>query len=166
MQNTDKQREENFEPQAKYGTREPAYEQADVHIKPLFFFGLVWFLTAGLIALLLILMYAFYQKRAETQEEVISRIAAPTAFELPPAPRLQTSPQMDLQELLNAEDKILTTYSVDPNTSMIRVPIDHAIELMMTKYQLPAVADAGTALDAGTTQPQDSSSGRAAEAVR
>jgi hypothetical protein len=58
-----------------------------------------------------------------------STITAPGR--LPPAPRLQTNPASDLQQLLEAENAKLNSYGwIDKSAGVIRIPIDRAMDLL------------------------------------
>jgi hypothetical protein len=166
MRDIDKRQPQHFEPQAKYGTTTPAYEASDAPIRPLFFFGVVLFTVAAVITVLLFFMYAYYQRKMAREDMPMSRLPDLTSVELPPVPRLQVSPMTDLRMMREDEDKVLTTYEVDAATSRARIPVTQAMALLVESGQVPTRAPAGAALDAGTTQPQDSSSGRTGEFVR
>jgi hypothetical protein len=57
---------------------------------------------------------------------------------LPPAPRLQTNPTADLQQLLNADNAKLNSYGwIDKSAGVIRIPIDRAMDLLAQRG-LPA----------------------------
>ena len=48
----------------------------------------------------------------------------------PPAPRLQTAPRRDLEEMRAGEDATLHSYGwVDRGTGRVRIPIERAMEL-------------------------------------
>lgn len=71
--------------------------------------------------------------------------------ELPPAPRLEEHPWLDLREFRDAETRQLESYGwVDKSRGVVRIPIERAMELIVRR-ELPA-KPAG-----GKTQP---SSGR------
>lgn len=56
--------------------------------------------------------------------------------ELPPEPRLQTSPEEDLRLLRQEEDEYLYGYGwVDENAGLARVPIERAMELLAAEGQ-------------------------------
>ena len=49
---------------------------------------------------------------------------------LPPEPRLQANPKVELKDLRSDEDAILNSYGwVDQKAGIVRLPIDRAIEL-------------------------------------
>lgn len=55
---------------------------------------------------------------------------------LPPEPRLQSNPQLDLQAYLQRQEKLLTSYGwIDPAHGIARIPIDRAIELYVARAQ-------------------------------
>jgi|SRR5579864_2390966 len=59
---------------------------------------------------------------------------ASTAPAIPPAPRLEEHPVVDLHELHSQEDKLLTTYGwTDKDKGMVRIPIDRAMELELQR---------------------------------
>lgn len=62
---------------------------------------------------------------------------------LPPEPRLQAKPEDDLRQMRREEDAALSTFGwVDQASGVARVPIDTAIELLVSQpSQLPPAAD-------------------------
>lgn len=59
---------------------------------------------------------------------------AATLSRLPPQPRLQADPILDLQTLRAAEAERLGTYSwVDREAGLVRIPIERAIELLAAR---------------------------------
>jgi hypothetical protein len=66
-----------------------------------------------------------------------------TSGRLPPAPRLQTNPASDLQQLLQADNAKLDSYGwVDRSAGVIRIPIERAMDLVAERG-LPARGDDG-----------------------
>jgi hypothetical protein len=75
-------------------------------------------------------------KRQYASESTPSLIT--TAGKLPPAPRLQTNPTSDWQQLLQAENAKLNSYGwIDKTAGVIRIPIDRAMDLLAQRG-LPA----------------------------
>ena len=65
------------------------------------------------------------------------------AQKLPPAPRLEVTPVLDLRAMRAAEDKILNSYGwIDPEKGMVRIPIDRAIDLLAQRGLPSRAADA------------------------
>jgi len=60
------------------------------------------------------------------------------ARKLPPEPRLQVAPALDLQQMRAAEDQILNSYGwVDRTNGVVRIPIDRAMDILAQRG-LPA----------------------------
>jgi hypothetical protein len=91
-----------------------------------------------------------------------SRLEAPAqdARQLPPEPRLEEVPALDLKEMRDAEQKVLTSYSwLDESAGIVRLPIDRAMDLVVERG-LPARAQNGAqSAAAGVTVPTESSLG-------
>jgi hypothetical protein len=60
---------------------------------------------------------------------------------LPPAPRLQVSPNQDLKQVLQTEDAILSAYRwIDKDAGIVGIPVERAIQIL-AKRGLPARSD-------------------------
>src|SRR5271170_2777463 len=67
---------------------------------------------------------------------------------LPPEPRLQAEPKVELKDLRADEDAILSSYGwIDPDKGIVRIPIDHAIDIVAQKGLLSKPSPAGLGLD-------------------
>lgn len=54
--------------------------------------------------------------------------------QIPPTPRIEVHPAMELDELHVYEDKLLETYGwTDKDKGIVRIPLDRAKELMLEK---------------------------------
>jgi hypothetical protein len=104
------------------------HETSDADIRKLIEFG------AGILALVLIalaLMWLLFEYLAGRQAATAPSAAPPAIQEPPPAPRLQVSPQTDLEQLRASEKAILESYGwIDRSAGIVRIPIDRAIELV------------------------------------
>ena len=109
----------------------PGYETRDASIRGLAIFG------AGLLGtLLLVFIAAVVVFRYFAQSQSLGPPASPFADvrALPPQPRLQVEPRLDLQRLRQREDAILGSYDwVDPRAGVVRIPIDRAIDRSLEK---------------------------------
>jgi len=83
----------------------------------------------GLILASFVAMYFLWKAFEKNPPEVTSQaseVAQKTL--LPPAPRLQAQPALELEQFQAMEDSILTTYGwVDKGSGLVRVPIESAI---------------------------------------
>lgn len=113
------------ETQAAHG----GYERRDVSVK--FFTAVV----AGFFAILLLGMSVslwFENQRIEKQRtaDVPPSPLAGTVPDLPPEPRLQVTPTVDLQKFHAEEDAALEKYEwIDAKSGTVRIPIERAMEL-------------------------------------
>jgi hypothetical protein len=54
--------------------------------------------------------------------------------QIPPAPRIDDHPDIEIRELHSQEDQLLTTYGwTDKNAGTVRIPLDRAIELQLQR---------------------------------
>jgi hypothetical protein len=54
--------------------------------------------------------------------------------QIPPRPRLEEHPAIEIQQLHAQEDRILSTYGwMDKKTGVVRIPIDRAMELELER---------------------------------
>jgi hypothetical protein len=85
---------------------------------------------------------------------------------VPPAPRLQAQPRVELKDLRESEDFILNDYGwLDPGKGTVRIPISQAIDIV-TQKGLPSRPGAAAADNGGFRMiPSDSSSGRTLEKI-
>ena len=98
-------------------------EAPDVAARPVlaYVFGFLALVLVGIAA-----MYAYYMLKVTGP-----LIANPRVF---PQPHLQTEPHTDLQRLLAAQRKTLSTYSwADPARQTVRIPIERAMQLIITR---------------------------------
>ena len=68
----------------------------------------------------------------------------------PPAPHLQPSPAVDLQAFREQEDRILGTYGwVDKERQVVRIPIEEAMRLLVSRGRPPTAPPPSVAFGAG-----------------
>ena len=95
------------------------------------------YFAAGLVVLGVLVHIGLWWMFHQFEQQQARRDNRPTLVEVPkpsPAPKLQISPQDDLQDLLRKENEILTTYGwVDREKGIARIPIDRAIQLFLEK---------------------------------
>ncbi|HEX3875886.1 MAG TPA: hypothetical protein VHW24_02795 [Bryobacteraceae bacterium] len=67
---------------------------------------------------------------------VLTRVGSPAqdARQLPPEPRLEETPALDLQSMREAEEKLQSTYGwLDESAGTVRLPIDRAMDLVVQR---------------------------------
>jgi hypothetical protein len=84
---------------------------------------------------------------------------ATDARQLPPEPKLEETPALDLQEMRDAEDKLQTTYGwLDQDNGVVRLPIDRAMDLVVQRG-LPSRQTGFQSAAAGVSVPTMSALG-------
>ena len=113
----------------KTSTPERKHERSDVSVRML-----VWFLAGLIVAAVVIhvglaLLWRYF---AASEPPSVSRWIGPR--NLPPSPRLQVAPEIDMNVYLANQRKWLTTYGwVDRSKGIVRIPITEAMELTVKK---------------------------------
>ena len=107
------------------------YEKKDINVRRVFFFGLLLVALIGTVGLGITLLV--FKETAHTESyAAISPLYQPQ--ELPPPPRLQADPVLDLKKLRADEERILRSYGwVDRANGVVRIPVEHAIDLIVEK---------------------------------
>ncbi|MCS6804460.1 MAG: hypothetical protein RMM98_03035 [Acidobacteriota bacterium] len=129
-----------------------AHETTDVQIRPLVIFGI------GLAVLTVIALLAMWLTfdRLQAREASKALPPSPLAGERPPTPepRLQVTPEADLERWLAAEREKLNSYGwVNREAGIVRIPIDRAIELIAERG-LPTRAESHQAAENQVQQAQ------------
>jgi hypothetical protein len=113
------------------------FEERDASIKGLIQFA---FWMAVVLAVTLVGMkWTFdYFKRAEPMGPTASPLVTESQRVLPPSPRLQAQPHLELAEYCTAQQQEVTTYSwVDQGSGVVHIPVDRAMDLILERG-LPA----------------------------
>ena len=109
-------------------------ERSDVDIGAIAKFGGVLVIAAAVIHVLIWALFVWFDHREAAGDKPPLAVAG----ELPPEPRLRTSPRDDMKKLREEENERLTTYGwVDKNAGVARIPIERAIDITAEKG-LPA----------------------------
>lgn len=108
------------------------YEKTDASPRGLLRFALVMAAILAATSLSLILLF----KHFERAENPPSFVAAPFAGTepLPPPPRIQPVPGVDMQSYYQSQQNLLNTYGwVDKQNGIVRLPIDRAMQLLLQR---------------------------------
>jgi hypothetical protein len=143
-----------------------SHETRDVDVFQISAFGIGLLLSCIVVVFAMWAMFDFLFKREDSKNA--NNPAAAMMKErpkLPPEPRLQAEPKIELKDLRADEDAILNSYGwIDPNKGIVRIPIDQAIDIMAQK--LPSKpSPTGIDNDGYRMIPEDSSSGRTLEKI-
>src|ERR1017187_9080761 len=144
-----------------------SHERRDVNVFQISAFGIGLLLSCIVVVFAMWAMFDFLFSREDAKNA--TNPAAPMMNErpkLPPEPRLQAEPKIELKDLKADEDAILTSYGwIDPNKGIVRIPIDQAIDIDRKKGLPSKPSPTGLDNDGYRMIPEDSSSGRTLEKI-
>jgi len=108
------------------------YEKSDANVRSLAKLGLGLLGLTAVVFLLMFGMLKLLQKGAEKSQAPRHPLAEAT--QLPPEPRLQIVPELDLEKLRARDDSLLNSYGwVVKEAGVVRIPIDSAMALVARK---------------------------------
>jgi len=122
------------------GQPAPGHETRDTNIRSLVIFGIGLFVS---LVIVLVVSAKLFRYFATVQS--LGPPASPfaNARVLPPAPRLQVGPHLDLQHYKQSQQELLNSYGwVDKNAGIVRIPIGRAMDLLL-RQGLPTRSTAG-----------------------
>jgi hypothetical protein len=112
------------------------HEGRDVNVWAVGKFGIALLFLCGLSLLLLAGLFKYFA--AQEGGAVRPGGMNEDARRLPPEPRLQDAPIKDLQEMREAEDRILNSYGwLDQQAGTVHIPVSRAMQLVVARG-LPA----------------------------
>jgi hypothetical protein len=144
---------------------EVAHEHSDINIRAVVWFIVALVITAVLIHTSMWVLFVAFDKLEARSDPTLTPLMAP-AGELPPEPRLQTTPWQDLKRFHEDEERHLRSYGwIDEKVGIAHVPIDRAKALLLQRG-LPTRAGASDPAE-GThaAASGESSGGRAIPAA-
>jgi hypothetical protein len=126
----------------------PGYETRDVNARAIIFFGIVLFLVLVLSFVSMRWLFGYF-----STTQALGPAASPfsNSRTLPPEPRLQVQPAVDLNQVRQSQEELLHSYGwVDRANGKVRIPIARAMDLIVerklpTRPTAPASAGAGDA---------------------
>jgi hypothetical protein len=124
------------------GANDVHHEESDINVRAVVRSGLALVGVAVVVHLSIWLLFSIFERR-----DAQRNLPAPLAAEeprVPPAPRLQVTPRLDLQELRAQEDAVLNSYAwVDRDAGVVRIPVSEAMKLVLQRG-LPSREAPGT----------------------
>lgn len=116
--------------------RNPAvsFETGEENVKAVSGFGIGLGIGIVVVVFAMLALFEWFYHREDLANPVIAPAIANEKPQLPPEPRLQAVPRIDLESLRQGEDQVLTTYAfVDPTRGVVRIPIDEAIKIVAAR---------------------------------
>jgi hypothetical protein len=135
-------------PEELRASQEAGYEKRDVNVPALLKFG---FWMAMLLVVTFLGMRWTFNSFGKLQP--LGAPASPFTHEreLPPSPRIQATPHLDLQNYCQEQEQQVNSYAwVDQRLGVVRIPVARAMDLVLQRG-LPARSGAATAGPANVT---------------
>ena len=135
----------------------PTGFDAELELKPILKSG-AWTIGVSAGAFVFVIgLYSYLARAERNADPAPSPIPEASVRQLPPEPRLQTTPEKDLAALRREQKSVLESYGwADRQAGVARIPIDRAIELTaergLPRTSAAATPGTGTAPD-GTGAP-------------
>jgi hypothetical protein len=108
-----------------------AFEKRDVNTRAILYFIVTLF---AVVALTLISMRGLFGYYSATQKLGPGISPFYNSRELPPTPRLQVDPTVDLDQVRQSQNELLNSYGwADKATGKVRVPIDRAMDMLIER---------------------------------
>ncbi|HTA44914.1 MAG TPA: hypothetical protein VK789_20840 [Bryobacteraceae bacterium] len=144
-----------------------SHERRDINVFQVTAFGIGLLLSCIVVVFAMWAMFDFFYAREDAKNASNpSALMLNERQKLPPEPRLQAEPKVELKDLRADEEAILTSYGwVDPNKGVVRIPIDQAIDIVAQKGLPSKPSPAGLDNEGYRMIPEDSSSGRTLEKI-
>ncbi len=119
----------NMEHTVHHSPNGAGHEQSEVSVR-LIVVSLAFLAVATAFVFVLVVgIFRYFYDTYSTAEA--TRLSQPV---IPPEPRIEVAPYEQLQQLRAKEDHVLNSYAwVDKEAGVVRVPIDHAIDLLAAK---------------------------------
>ncbi len=137
----------NTSTKSDHGENNPAvtYEKRDVNTRTIMIFVGVLFVV---LVVTFVSMRGLFGYFSETQNLGPGASPFDNSRVLPPAPRLQVDPAVDLDQVRQSQNELLNSYGwADKPTGKVRVPIDRAMDMLIDR-KLPVRLNAPVAQDA------------------
>jgi hypothetical protein len=144
-----------------------SHERRDVNVFQISAFGIGLLLSCIVVVFAMWAMFDFLYSRENAKNDTNpAALVMKYQNALPPEPRLQAQPTIELKDLRADEDAILNSYGwINPDKGIVRIPIDQAIDMVAQKGLPSKPSPAGLDNDGYRMIPEVSSSGRTREKI-
>ena len=143
-----------------------SHERKDVNVFQITAFGIALLFGCIVTVFAMWALFDYFYNRENLKNPAHPPSMVIERQKLPPEPRLQAIPKIELRDLRDDEDAILNTYGwLDQSKGTVRIPIEQAIDIVANKGLPSKPSPAGLANDGYRTIPEVSSSGRTLEKI-
>jgi hypothetical protein len=121
------------------------FEKTDVDAGGLLKAGFVILSVTVAVAVFLHFLYFVFVRQEAARQPPPPVLKPERSVLAPPPPHLQTGPALDLQAFREQENRILGTYGwVDKEKEVVRIPIEDAMRLVVSRGVAPLAAPSPT----------------------
>jgi hypothetical protein len=144
-----------------------SHERRDGNVFQISAFGIGLLLSCIVVVFAMWAMFDFlYSRENAKNESNPAALVMKYQNALPPEPRLQPEPRVELKDLRADEDAILNSYGwLNPDKGIVRIPIDQAIDMVAQKGLPSKPSPTGLDNEGYRMIPEVSSSGRTLEKI-
>jgi hypothetical protein len=108
------------------------HETRDARIAPIVLTGAGLALTVAIVGLVVYGIFRYLETHPATSAQANPMSAEES--QIPPTPRIEEHPAIEIQQLHAQENNILSTYGwTDKKAGVVRIPIDRAMELQLER---------------------------------
>ncbi len=147
-----------------------AYEHGDADIFTVSKYGIALVFGVLIAASAMWGLFDYFNSHVSSEDVVVPQAILSERPQEPPAPRLQQWPKVEMKNLLESENRQLSSYGwVDQKNQIARIPIEDAITAVASGGLLksrPLKRDEGLDDDGYREIPSASSSGRMQEKIK
>ena len=147
-----------------------AYEHGDADIFTVSKYGIALAFGVLIAASAMWGLFDYFNSHVSSEDVEVPRAILDERPKLPPSPRLQQFPKVEMKGLRENEERQLSSYGwVDQKNGIVRIPIEEAINAVASQGTLksrPLKPDEGLDADGNREIPSDSSGGRTREKIR
>ncbi len=113
--------------------RGPGYERRDANVRGLLQFA--FWMAMVLVVTLVGMKYTFdHFKKVQPLGATTSPMVSETERTLPPKPRLQVQPHLELAEFCAAQEQSVDSYSwINQQADIVHIPVDRAMDLILQR---------------------------------
>jgi hypothetical protein len=143
-----------------------SFERGDINIVQITGFGIGLLIACMVTVFAMWALFEYFQQR----ENKVNPANPPAMMTekplLPPSPRLQAEPTVELKQMHDDEDMLINGYGwVDASKGTVHIPIGQAIDMVAQKGLPVKVSPSGADHDGYRTIPSDASGGRTLEKI-
>jgi hypothetical protein len=143
-----------------------SHERKDVNVFQITAFGIGLLIGCIVVVFAMWGLFDLFYSRESAKNPPFPPAMMNERPKLPPEPRLQANPKVELKDLRDSEDAILDNYGwIDPNKGIVRIPVEQAIDIVIKKGLPSKPSPSGSDRGGYRTIPEYSSSGRTLERI-